>query len=255
MTDQNEAVGRLTKFWGQEEFPFDPNSSETRYVHPKDCLPSNISTPDPSSDNLCVRVENLNKCKPSQFHLCLAPVPYLGNLTRADIFMLLLNPSVGYSDYSTDADPRFRQALDRNLKANADQEKCLALDRDFWWTSWFGWFERLLRNTICEYGERAPYFQTLDALSRRTAIIELVPYYSQVANRITVPFVEKLESAKMAKLTAEELRKDAGKLVIVRWGAKKWGLVDNNGHVVCESGRGFGRCRKAILDWLKHRPL
>ena len=40
----------------------------------------------------------------SSLHLSILPVPYQGNLSKADIFIVLLNPGLGVSDYQTGED-------------------------------------------------------------------------------------------------------------------------------------------------------
>ena len=40
----------------------------------------------------------------SSLHLSLLPVPYQGNLSQADILIVMLNPGLGLSDYQTEED-------------------------------------------------------------------------------------------------------------------------------------------------------
>ena len=56
----------------------------------------------------------------TKFHLSLLPVPYLGNLRTADIFILHLNPGFGLEEYADDADPCLRTALRHTLKQRLD---------------------------------------------------------------------------------------------------------------------------------------
>jgi len=51
----------------------------------------------------------------TRFYLSLLPVPYLGNLKSADIFILLLNPRFGLHEFEDDADPIYRGCLEQNL--------------------------------------------------------------------------------------------------------------------------------------------
>lgn len=182
------------------------------------------------------------------FHCSLRPVPYLGNLQKADIFILLLNPVVGYSDYGTDARAEFRDALVQNIHQNfeGDGGRCLALDPQSWWSSWFSWYEKMLRTTISKYVEDAKktYLDALDDLSRRLAIIELVPYYSSNSGRgkVKMGLVRELKSAQAAKEAAQELVQGAADdkvLVVVRWGGREWGIKRDenvNNVIVCNGG-------------------
>lgn len=53
-------------------------------------------------------------------HLSLLPVPYVGNLRKASVVVLMLNPGFNYSDYWAESDeckiPEFRKRLKANLK-------------------------------------------------------------------------------------------------------------------------------------------
>ena len=56
----------------------------------------------------CLQGCDLELPSPKQdgrFHLSLNPVPYMGDVRTADIFLLMINPSAGYADYYTDKNP------------------------------------------------------------------------------------------------------------------------------------------------------
>ncbi len=151
----------------------------------------------------------------------------------------MINPSVGYADYCTNADPAFRNALACTLKQDfADGENtCLALNPQYCCgNSWFYYYERLLRPTLRQYAEtqRVNYGQALVNLSRRLAILELVPYYSANARQITKPFLSRLTSAQKAQEAGRDLHQRA------------------TGHVKSEHRNGLEKEGKAaILERLK----
>jgi hypothetical protein len=157
-------------------------------------------------------------------HFDLTPVPYTGDLKSADIFLLMVNPVLGYADYGSDGCPEFQKALRNNIDQK-DNTSCLALDTRFWWSSWFNYYERLLRPTIREYSEKTEttYLEALNRFSARLAIIELAPYYSADSSWLT-PRAKKLPSAKMAQAAAKQLAQNKEVLVVVRWGREKWDL-------------------------------
>jgi hypothetical protein len=177
------------------------------------------------------------------FHLSLSPVPYLGNLRSADIFLLMLNPKAGYVDYCTNADPEFQLLLARTLKQEEGEKVCLALDPEYCrWSSWFGYYEKLFRATLLEHAIRAgSYGEALKALSRRLAILELVPYFSANTSRIKPAFLDGLPSAQKARDAALELCKRAKKPGIVR----------------LKSRNEFKSGQRVIVDRLKsqHNPV
>ena len=53
-------------------------------------------------------------------------MPYMGNLQRADVFLLMINPGVGWEDYEDAGNDRFEQALQENIAGN--RKTCLAWD-------------------------------------------------------------------------------------------------------------------------------
>ena len=57
-----------------------------------------------------------------RFHLSLLPVPYVGDLARADIFLLQLNPGFSLSDYQELRVPSFKRHLERNLRQELEGE-------------------------------------------------------------------------------------------------------------------------------------
>jgi hypothetical protein len=197
------------------------------------------------------------------FHLSLSPVPYMGNLRSADIFLLMINPSAGYTAYCTNADPAFRQALARTLKQDfkEGENACLALNPQHCGSGWSCYHEQLLGPILSEYatdsgaGAHLNYRQALGELSRRVAILELVPYYSACADQITNRFLRDLTSAQKARKAAQDLRKKAQECdatVMVR-GANMWGLGDA-GKIIRLPRRGLNReAKDAILKRLRAR--
>jgi hypothetical protein len=166
------------------------------------------------------------------FHLSLTPVPYIGDLKSADIFLLMTNPGVNYHDYGEDAYPQFQEVLKRNRKQEFDgaEPPCFALDPRFWWSGWFSYYEANLRPVVCALAadRDISYLDALDALSRRLAILELVPYYSANADRIKNVLMLPLPSANAAKGAAQELAqkaKDGKATIIVRWKAREWDMA------------------------------
>jgi hypothetical protein len=205
-------------------------------VHPEDLdAMTNPKTKrtDPDMSSVSKFFELTSPEQADYFHLSLSPVPYMGNLRSADIFLLMLNPKAGYEDYYTNADPAFRQALTRTLKQDFEEgeKACLALNPQHCGSSWFCYYEELLRPTLWDYAkmEGLNYWQALGEFSCRVAILELVPYYSTSSAQINGQFLRKLTSAQKAKTAAQDLRKraqDEIATVIVRWSAGEWGLRD-----------------------------
>lgn len=275
---QDNAVSALIDFW--KEFELNPPRAGSR-VHPKDdsSLSEECRLPPPKSslpgtgteqffERRVLKDREAYKADPfeedTRFDLSLEPVPFLGNLETAKIFLLMLNPKLGYADYSTNESPKFREALLKNGRQEFltnGGAPCLALDPAYGWSSWFAYYERLLRSTLVTYAlkeENKDYGKALRKLSSQLAIIELVPYYSENASKLRKKLLDSIPSVRLARKAARELVDRAGKgevLVVVMWGADKWKLKpdpDNNVHCNSKARNGFNEeCRKALVKWLR----
>jgi len=117
------------------------------------------------------------------FHLSLLPAPYLGDLNRARIFLLLLNPGFDMADYYAEYQvPAFRQRAAASLNQRFDgvEFPFLFLDPEFSWHGGFGYFERKLRSITQKVARQAgvTYLDGLRQLARSLAVLQMVPYHS-----------------------------------------------------------------------------
>lgn len=198
-----------------------------------------------------IRSEHFGK-PDSRFHTSLLPIPYGGDLSRADIFILLLNPGFSHADYFGEFRvPEFRKRLERNLAQNFENEEFpfLSLDPKFSWHSGFTWWEKKLRDVVSLIAEErfgGRYLDALRHLSTRLALIELVPYHS--SHFSSHALVESLKSSRMAQAyVADVLMQDVRlgtKTVIATRQAKTWNLGDPGENCVIYTG---GQSRGASL--------
>ena len=113
---------------------------------------------------------------------------------------------VDYTDYLTNDHDGFQKSLGITRKQSDERDiSCIAFDPKCSWTSWFYYYEKQLRSCIYEYASRKQksYLEALQECSRRIAILELVPYYSERATKID-PFVF-IPSAQVAIHAARDL--------------------------------------------------
>lgn len=165
----------------------------------------------------------------SQLHLDLLPVPFVGNLKTASVFLLMLNPGFGPHDYFGEyAVPEYRGALLDNLRQTRSNS-FLFLDPRFSWHGGYDYWHTKLRNVIItfarsvgiSYGQARQFFQS------NIAALELTPYHSV---NFTVPgrVFNALHSVQLARaFVHEELlpRARAGEcLVVVTRAVKGWQL-------------------------------
>ena len=65
------------------------------------------------------RDSDFGKRNDKRLHLGLIPVPFIGDMLNASIYVLMLNPGLGPGDYFEYKVPRLRQALIDNLRQEA----------------------------------------------------------------------------------------------------------------------------------------
>lgn len=194
----------------------------------------------------------------------LLPLPYIGDITRANIFLLQLNPGFGAHDYFGEREvPLVRSVLMRNLKQQlADTPYPFPwLNPAFSWHGGFGYWEsRLWRFVKAIQREKnlKTYQAALSYLAKRLAVIELVPYHSR-RWRIPPRVVDALPSAQaVVKFVTTEIvtRAKAGSaLVITLRGQSYWG-VDHMPRKGLISDRGsFNRGAYFIHDSVAERAL
>jgi hypothetical protein len=188
-----------------------------------------------------------------RLHLSLLPVPYEGDLNRAEIVILLLNPGFSYGDYWAETNrPEFRQRLKDNLRQSFDgvEFPFLELDPQFCWHGGFVWWEKKLRNVITQIAAKkyeGRYLDALRDLSGKLACVELVAYHSPSFRAHAV--IDQLPSVKIVrKFVRESLGPAANedkRTVIVTRQAKAWGLPLGAKNVVTYKG---GETRGASLS-------
>lgn len=124
-------------------------------------------------------------CKPgdTRLHLGLLPQPFCGDLRRAEVYVLLLNPGLGPQDYYGESEvPLYRDALLRNIKQSflGDEIPFLFLDPKFAWHGGFDWWHGKLAAVIDHLAGRwqTSFSDARLRLGKVLASIELFPYHS-----------------------------------------------------------------------------
>ena len=196
----------------------------------------------------------------TRLHLGLVPLPYGGDLRSAKVFVLMLNPGLGPSDYYAEqTSSEWRDLLVHNLYQNDPSIGFPFLDQRFAWACsyWLG----KLKGLIWELREQTGSFQAaIDTLRRNLAVLDLVPYHSP---SFGVPWqvVDGLASSRLMRAAVAELtqRAHAGEiLVIVTRGERFWGIEDGPRTTVYTAGEAraaslsaTSRGGKAILEFLR----
>jgi len=221
----------IVKFWSKCQLRTPP------YFHPDDreVLTRRRVLPQAELDfDRFVESPRFGDSKDDQFHLSLIPTPYLGDLERADIFILSLNPGFNPADYFAEYEvPEFRRRRAQNLRQRLRRLRFpnMGLDPAFSWHSRY-WTEKLRDAAIViaqrKYAGR--YLSALEELSRRVAILELVPYHSSAFSDHWT--IMELPSAKEAlrfaqtELTSRAADDDA--TIVVTRQVEAWGIRGRN---------------------------
>lgn len=175
-----------------------------------------------------------------RLHLGLLPVPFMGNLASARIFILMLNPGFDELDYfAEDSSREFRTALLDSLyqRIRPDDFPMVCLNPRFSWHGgyqcWTGKLNGVLR-TLCRQ-RRCTWTDALRFLSRNVACIELFPYHSRSFG-LPAPIKGSLRSAQLAKRYVHEVvlpRVAAGSAgIIVARKSREWDLPRHKNIVV-----------------------
>ena len=166
----------------------------------------------------------------ARLHLSLLPQPYIGDLNGARVFILMLNPGVGPMDYyaelSTARDHRFVEAVQRNLRQDANREyPFFFLDPAFLWhpgaTYWrkrLNWIVRKLMEVCVR-----PYEHCLRHVAQTVCCLQLVPYHSSTFG-MSAGSVKKLESTKLVIAAANEIASSGNRFLAVMRQHNAWKL-------------------------------
>lgn len=212
----------LIQFWSECDL------GEGPYCHPrdKDFLfhrrnASKIETKMPRTAD-----EWLAASRASAAQLSLLPLPYLGDLRRADIILCLTNPGLSIADfYAEQKVDRYREGIVRQVRQEKIDEleyPFFMLDPELCWSRAYQWWMRKFQGVIDDLAEarHTGDFATANrTLSREVASIELFPYHSKNFKLNTV--LKNLPSSHAARAFVREMAA-RGKTVIVMRSNSEW---------------------------------
>jgi hypothetical protein len=181
----------------------------------------------------------LNRKDQGKLHPALTPVPYVGNIRNATIIFAMLNPTVGRADYVDNSKEEFHDLLRRNrLQENVTD--CFAVDNKSSALSWYEYFRPIFRSAVQSAAgiSHVSEDSMWEALRRRLAIVELIPYYSQNASILLQKGrYADLKSVIYAQEAMEEIRNRPNTTVICRWkrSPNRWKMPANT--YICSTAR------------------
>lgn len=241
-------MNKLTEFWKGCDLRKPP------YIHPDDVAILEKRWDGYVDSKPCLKFSEFLKSSrfgnfaDTRLHLSLIPVPYGGDLERAEIVILLLNPGFSYTDYYAETEvPEFRKQLIKNLRQDFSgmEFPFMWLNPAFCWHSGFNWWEKKLRGVLRLIADEklgGDYLKALRYLSQRIAHLELVPYHSPSFKGHGL--ITKLQSVQAAKAYAQDnlltATKQGKKSLIITRRRADWGLTSGKRITVYEGGHTRG---------------
>ena len=159
------------------------NFNKMPYIHAKDS--TLLGNGFNNSKDFDDYIENPNfGFEDNKFHLNLLPVPYVGNILKAQIYILMLNPGFGILDYYAESYSKtYRNLLIKNLKQTLQNDKFpfIFLNPELLWHGGGQYWEKKLKDIIVTVAKSLAlsYVDSLSFISKRIAVLELVPYHSK----------------------------------------------------------------------------
>lgn len=127
--------------------------------------------------------ELFNDPNDNKYHIGLSPLPFLGNLAQASVFILTLNPGLHVSDYFTETHPVFQAHLDANFNQtlNPTEYPLFFLNPALGFHAGFTYWNRFLKVTREALHTRLkhPRNEVQKFLAREIAVLEFIPYHAR----------------------------------------------------------------------------
>lgn len=173
-------------------------------------------------------------------HPGLLPVPFMGDLQRARIYLLMLNPGFRpASYYAEEQSAEYRQALLRNLRQEHGGElyPFVSLDPQFAWHGGFTYWHTRLGPWAAELSLQrgCSHQEALSVLARSICVLQLVPYRSSRFG-LPVRVVKQLASVRLALEYVRDAlvpRAQAGEaLIVATRSGEHWRLPEHENMIV-----------------------
>ncbi|GAB4549179.1 MAG: hypothetical protein Fur002_26260 [Anaerolineales bacterium] len=177
-----------------------------------------------------------------KLHTGLLPIPYAGNLEKASIFVLMLNPGLSAGDYFAEQQPEFRNAQIQNLRQEngSIEYPFVFLNPQFAWHPGFGYWHKKFGAVIEKLANQSEitYQEAMSILSKNLACLELLPYHSKSFGSGSL--LKILPSVKVMQNFVHEVlipkAKDGKVIIIATRGVKNWQLPKHKNIIAYEGG-------------------
>ncbi|HJW87089.1 MAG: hypothetical protein HW390_894 [Candidatus Brocadiaceae bacterium] len=173
-------------------------------------------------------------------HTGLLPIPFVGNLEKATIFVLMLNPGLSAGDYFAEQQPEFRNSQIQNLRQENENVEYpfIFLNPQFAWhpgfVYWHKKFNDVIENLAKQLG--TTYQEAMSILAKNLACLELLPYHSKSfgsgSSLKVLPSVKAMQNFVYEVLIPKA--KDGKVTIIATRGVKNWQLPKHENIIIYE---------------------
>jgi hypothetical protein len=179
----------------------------------------------------------------TSLHTGLLPVPFVGDLEKASIFVLMLNPGLSAGDYFAEQyRPEFRNTHIRNLRQENGNDKYpfFCLNPQFAWHPGFGYWYKKFDDIVREIAKQSEitYQEAMSKLAKNLACLELLPYHSKSFSSGSL--LKILPSVKVMLNFVHEVllpkAKDGKVIIVVTRSVKNWQLPKHENIIFYEGG-------------------
>lgn len=179
----------------------------------------------------------------TSLHVGLLPIPFVGNLEKASIFVLMLNPGLSAGDYFAEYhNSEFRNAHIRNLRQENENDEYpfIFLSPQFAWHPGFGYWHKKFDDVIEKLVKQSKitYQEAMNTLAKSLVCLELLPYHSKAFGSGSL--LKNLPSVNaMLNFVHEVLipkAKDGKVIIIATRSVKNWRLPKHKNIITYEGG-------------------
>lgn len=220
----------LIEFWKKLDI------KKKTFVHPEDedyieNLEENYTTINCYDDY--INNNSTFRADEHKFHFNLIPIPYIGDIKKAKIYILMLNPGFEILDYYAESkDNELKYSLINNLRQENFDPKYpfIFLNPKFLWHGGGRYYENRFKELI-EKAKGDTYDKQLSQVAKKVAVLQLVPYHSKNYKQSEKPLPK--SSNRIQNFVMNELLPKAGKeieIIFVR--GDKWGDLKTNVNVI-----------------------
>lgn len=184
------------------------------------------------------------ECTPDHhLHLGLLPIPYIGDLANASVYILMLNPGFSPGDYFAEYEqPKSRDAAVANLKQDFKKTDYpfVCLNPEFAWSPGYTYWQKKFDDVIRRLSEDLSftYRNAARLVAQNVACLELFPYHSRsFAHRkilSKLPSVEAMRDYVRSQIKPKAMSGEA--TVIVTRSVKDWGIDWDDTNAVVYTG-------------------